>query len=322
LVILSFVILVVTLAHWITPTEGSFLHAIHVGMRKLFILPVVIGALWFNVRGALSTAAIASALYVPHIATQWAGQSHENINQIGEIAGLWIVALICGVLVEKEKAAQTEAVESHRGALMALVGSLDAREKETERHSLRVSAYAERLGREMGLKHQELRSLTRAALLHDIGKIGVRDQVLLKSGPLNDEEWQAMHHHPQIGSDILKQVPFLQDVADAVLSHHEHFDGSGYPRGLQGSEIPLSARVFSVVDAFDAMTAARVYRKSALDYEAACQVLRNESGHQFDPEVVRPFLSIPGEEWVFLAKAAETEGLPFSALGTALEDPA
>ena len=131
-----------------------------------------------------------------------------------------------------------------------------------------------------------------------------------------------MHHHPQIGSDILKQVPFLQDVADAVLSHHEHFDGSGYPKGMQGSEIPLSARVFSVVYAFDSMTAARVYRKSALDYEAACQVLRNESGLLLDPDVVRPFVCIPGEVCVLLAKAAETEGLPFSALGSALEFPA
>ncbi|NHZ73519.1 MAG: HD domain-containing protein [Nitrospirae bacterium] len=284
-----------------TPTGGAVLHGFHVAMRKLFLLPVVVAAIWFDRRGAFIAAGLATVVYLPHVVVQWSGQPGENLNQLGEIASLWLVAWIAGALVKREKSVRQELLATNRGALLALVSALDAREKETERHSLRVSAYAGRLGRELGLEGQELETLVIAALLHDVGKIGVKDEILLKAGPLSDEEWAIMQEHPSIGSQILCRIPGLQPVAEAVLSHHEHYDGSGYPEGLKGEEAARASRIFSVVDAFDAMTMKRPYRGETFDYGSACGILRQQSGKQFDPEVVTAFLEIPEEEWRQLA---------------------
>ncbi|MBI1865988.1 MAG: HD-GYP domain-containing protein, partial [Nitrospirae bacterium] len=138
--------------------------------------------------------------------------------------------------------------------------------------------------------------LGHGALLHDIGKIGVSDAILLKPGKLTPEEWVEMRKHPQIGFDILGGIEFLQPAAEIVLTHQERFDGTGYPRGLAGEKIPLGARIFSVVDTLDAMTSDRPYRK-ALAFERAFEEIRTYSGKQFDPEVVEAFFSIPSGEW-------------------------
>jgi putative nucleotidyltransferase with HDIG domain len=260
-----------------------------------------VAAIWFNLRGALLTASIATVLYLPHVLRHWSGQPAENLNQVGEIASIWLVAVIAGVLVNKEKAVRRQLLETTNGALLSLVGSLDAREKETEQHSLRVSAFAERLGRELGLGREQLETLVSAALLHDIGKIGVEDQILLKAGPLTEDEWQVMKQHPFIGFRILQSMPVLGKVAEAVLSHHERYDGAGYPRGLKGEQTPLAARIFAVVDAFDAMTMKRPYRGEPFDYDSACRILQQESGQQFDPKVVSAFLGVQEEEWHRLA---------------------
>jgi len=305
LLIIGLLLALVALSHWLIPTSSSALHAFHILLRKMFLLPVVVAAIWFNLRGALATAGFATVLYLPHVLWHWSGQSTENLNQIGEIASIWLVAVIAGVLVNRERTARLELLETTKGALQALVSALDAREEQTERHSLRVSAYANRLGREMGLKGKELETLTIAALLHDVGKIGVSDQILLKAGPLTSDEWEIMKQHPTIGTQILCRIPALIDVAKAVRSHHEHFDGSGYPEGLRGEQTPVAARIFAVVDAFDAMTMKRPYRGEALNYEAACQILRKRSSRQFDPESVEAFLGIPQEEWERLALTAD-----------------
>jgi putative two-component system response regulator len=138
--------------------------------------------------------------------------------------------------------------------------------------------------------------MQRGALLHDVGKIGVRDFVLHKPGRLTDEEWQEMRRHPVIGFEMLKDIAFLSGAAAIVRSHHEHFNGGGYPEGLSGQQIPLGARVFAVVDALDAMTSDRPYRK-AMPWEEAKEEILRHSGSQFDPAVVEAFL-VTFDDWV------------------------
>jgi putative nucleotidyltransferase with HDIG domain len=181
--------------------------------------------------------------------------------------------------------------ETYHGTLEALVTALDARDRETKGHSTRVTEYtldvAGRLGLQPGTAAWE--DLMRAALLHDVGKIGVSDYILHKPGPLTPEEWQEMRRHPVIGYEMLKGVRFLAEAAEIVYSHHERFDGKGYPRALAGDEIPLGARIFAVADTFDAMTSDRPYRR-ALPWEAARDEIVRHSGTQFDARVVEAFL--------------------------------
>ncbi len=189
-------LLVVMAAHWWTPTGPHYWHAIHLVLRKLFFVAVVLAAIWFNLRGALLAASVVTVLYLPHIFLQWRGQYGENINQIGELGTVWLTAVLSGVLVGVEKKALKELANTHEGALIALVSALDAREHSTQLHSLRVRAYAVRLGRELGMNEHDLTILGQAALLHDVGKIGVPDQILLKPNPLTEDEWRSMREHP------------------------------------------------------------------------------------------------------------------------------
>ena len=188
--------------------------------------------------------------------------------------------------------------ETYDGTLEALVTALDARDRETKGHSTRVTEYtldiAGRLGLQPGTPVWE--DLKRAALLHDVGKIGVSDFILHKPGPLTPEEWEEMRRHPVIGYEMLKGVRFLAGPTKIVYSHHERFDGKGYPRALAGDEIPLGSRIFAVADTFDAMTSDRPYRR-ALPWEAARDEIVRHSGTQFDPQAVEAFLQAY-EGWV------------------------
>lgn len=191
--------------------------------------------------------------------------------------------------------------QTNTRAMDALVHALDAREHETQAHSRRVAEYAVRLAREMGLSGTELDTVRQGALLHDIGKIGIPDNILLKPGRLTDAEWREMRRHPQIGYWILNGIDRLRPAAGIVLAHHERFDGTGYPRGLKGEEIPLGARIFSVADSLDAMTSDRPYQYRKT-YEEARDEIRNNSGLQFAPDVVHCFLRIPSIEWADIRK--------------------
>jgi response regulator RpfG family c-di-GMP phosphodiesterase len=186
--------------------------------------------------------------------------------------------------------------ETYQATLEALAASLDARERETGRHSQRVMRFTVTLARQMGVSEEKLQGIARGALLHDIGKIGVLDSILLKPGQLTELEWSEMRKHPQIGYEILKGIPFLEDAREIVLCHQERWDGGGYPRGLYGDERPLGARIFTVADTLDAMTSNRCYR-NALPYHVAREEITRCSGSQFDPQVVEAFLSIPEPEW-------------------------
>ncbi len=180
---------------------------------------------------------------------------------------------------------------TYQNTLLALVAALDAREHETSDHSLRVVSYTTAIGERLGIRGQELEEVGRGALLHDIGKIGVPDAVLLKPGKLNPDEWVEMRKHPEIGHQMIQAIPFLFTPAGIVLSHQERYDGGGYPRQLQGDEIPIGARIFAVADTVDAMTSDRPYRNGTSFGNAVSEIVRC-AGTQFDPEVVRAFADI------------------------------
>ena len=187
-----------------------------------------------------------------------------------------------------------EVESAYASTLYALVAALDAREHETSDHSQRVVRYTLAIADCLGVLDAERPDIARGALLHDIGKIGVPDAILLKPGPLLAEEWAEMRRHPQIGYTILQSIPFLQVPAKIVLSHQERWDGSGYPRHLAGEAIPLGARIFAIADAFDAITSDRPYRKGA-GVEEAREEIRSCSGTQFDPRCAEAFLAVDRE---------------------------
>jgi response regulator RpfG family c-di-GMP phosphodiesterase len=186
--------------------------------------------------------------------------------------------------------------ESYRMTLKALAAALETRDRETHGHSERVVSFSLRLGRELKLDEDQLRSLEFGALLHDIGKIGVPDAILHKPAQLCADEWVNMRRHPVHGQQILQGIEFLEGAARVVGQHHEKWDGTGYPRGLRAEEIDLNARIFAVADAFDAITSDRVYR-TGRSYEVAVGELEEFTGRQFDPKVVAAFRRIPREEW-------------------------
>jgi len=179
--------------------------------------------------------------------------------------------------------------EAYHGTLESLVAALDMRDQETRGHSTRVATHSLELARLLGMKEEdELGMIYRGALMHDVGKIGVPDAILLKPASLTEEEWVYMRKHPAMGYRILAQVPYLRPAARIVLAHHERWDGGGYPRGLKGEDIPLGARVFAISDSYDAIVSDRPYREGRTPEAALAEILRC-SGTQFDPKVVEAF---------------------------------
>ena len=206
--------------------------------------------------------------------------------------------------LEQKVREQTEVIRTVMGeinlayehTLAALIRALDAREKEVGSHSERVMAYASLLAEASGIDELGRSVLAKGALLHDIGKIGVSDNILLKPAKLDAAEWEIMRQHPAVGYEILTGIRYFAGAADLVLSHHERYDGAGYPNGLRGEAIPISARIFALVDTLDAMTSDRPYRK-ALSFQAVLDEVIRCSGRQFDPKLVEVFLRIPKEAW-------------------------
>jgi len=180
--------------------------------------------------------------------------------------------------------------------LDALLSLLEARDTETEGHSERVTAFTIVLASILGIDSACYPAIERGALLHDVGKVGIPDAILHKPGPLTPEEWQEMKKHPLIGYEMVSRIEFLRDSTPIILSHHEHYNGKGYPHGLKGDRIPLEARIFAVADALDTITSNRPYRHARSLAEAISEIKRCR-GEQFDPKVVDAFLSIPESHW-------------------------
>lgn len=286
--VIGLLIAAIMIWHGATPLTPGWMHAAHILLRKLFVVPILLAAIWFGMRGAIIAATVVSLVYLPYMLVAWSGRVAENMNQGGEVVTFWIVGLLAGWLATRERRALQRAADMSRDALKALVAALDAREHQTEQHSHRVAELAGRIGRRLRLDSRSLTVLREAAVLHDVGKIGVPDQVLLKPGPLTDEERRIMQRHAEMGYEILSAATHLREVAELVHAHHERFDGTGYPRGLAGQAIPLGARIFAIADVYDALTSDRPYR-NAMAHDEAMRLIDEQNGRAFDPDVVAAF---------------------------------
>jgi putative nucleotidyltransferase with HDIG domain len=229
------------------------------------------------------------------------GQNFANMQTLANQAA---IALERSILLSESRqqakqleAAYAELELTYDRTLTALMSALDARDRETEGHSLRVSRLTCLLGEEIGLSRQQLKALERGALLHDIGKIGITDTILHKPGTLTDEEWKTMRIHPDIGARIVEGIPFLQETLPIIQYHHERWDGSGYPLGLKNNDIPIPARIFAVADVFDALTSKRSYRNRS-SAEEAIKYIKEQAGILFDPMIVEALTRIPYKEFI------------------------
>jgi diguanylate cyclase (GGDEF)-like protein/putative nucleotidyltransferase with HDIG domain len=221
-----------------------------------------------------------------------------------EVSAQWITPLVLAPLyltyrtykvylgrIEDEQRHVREMADLHLATIEALALAIDAKDQTSQSHIRRVQLYAASVAKSMGMSDNDVQGVKTAALLHDIGKLAVPEHILSKPGPLTPEEFQKIRAHPKVGADIVSSVPFPYPVAPLILSHHERWDGKGYPTGLKGEEIPLGARILSVVDYFDALMAERPYHK-AMSFEAAIGLLKQESGKGLDPSVVKKFIEL------------------------------
>jgi len=204
------------------------------------------------------------------------------------------IAIDSASLFDDLQRSNVELIPAYDTTLEGWSKALDLRDKETEGHSQRVTDMTIKIARKMGVSDAELVHVRRGALLHDIGKMGVPDNILLKPGPLNDEEWKIMRKHPVYAFELLSSIAFLRPALDIPYYHHEKWDGTGYPRGLKEKQIPLSARIFALVDVYDALNSDRPYRL-AWPKEKIREHLLEQVGKHFDPKVVEVFFKINGQ---------------------------
>jgi cyclic di-GMP phosphodiesterase len=212
---------------------------------------------------------------------------------------------------EQLRQTMSDLERSYDITLEALGDALDLKDAETEGHSKRVTAYTIAMARAMGMSAERIRVIARGAFLHDIGKMAIPDAILRKPGALNEAETTIMREHCFRGYQMLKKIPFLAEAAEIVYAHQEHFNGSGYPRGLKAEEIPLGARLFAVADTLDAITSDRPYR-AAQSIAAAREEIRRHSGSQFDPAVVETFLKMPDSIWEDLRREINSHARKYS----------
>jgi len=210
-----------------------------------------------------------------------------------------------GELAELNRGLERLVQERTTTLLDGMVAVLDYRDTETQWHSRRVARFTRRIAEELGLEdEQQLDTIERGSLLHDIGKIGVRDAVLLKPGPLDSSEWGEMREHPRLGWALLQRIEFLREASEIVLQHQERFDGKGYPSGLKGEQIVVGARLFAVADTYDAITSDRPYRRAA-PHDAAVGEIRRVAGTQLDPVAVEAFCRVPESDWKAIRSEVE-----------------
>jgi putative two-component system response regulator len=254
------------------------LHCIQAGAEDYILKPFNLNRIQLSIRGALEKRRLRleNRAYQLHLEHQVAAQTAQLSNALAQLQ------------------------LTYDTTLRTLARALDAREKEVGSHSERVQNYSLFLAKVMGLGSAEQEDLAKGSLLHDIGKIGISDNILLKPAKLTEVEWQEMKKHPKLGRAIIEEIPFLQGAAQVIQAHHERYDGSGYPLGLQGEQIPLGARIFALADTLDAMTSDRPYRR-ALPFAAVQAEVEQCSGSQFDPEIAAAFLGVGQQQWEAVA---------------------
>lgn len=288
LLILLLLVLVSSL-HFFTGTLDPDLHAWHLFFRKLYFIPIIAAAAWFSLRGACLTGLAAIAVYAIHVKLNWPQDPMEQMDQLGEMASFAVLAVVSGKLVSMERKVREQAQrEKIRTVVAALTEALAARDPETGEHCRRVAEQAEKFAIYLGLPAEDCRDLYLAGLLHDVGKIGIRDDILLKPGSLNDDERQKIMAHPRIAEHILTPVGFHK-VVDYVATHHENVDGSGYPDGLSGEDIPYCGRILAIVDTYDALLSNRSYHHALENVAELRQIMESMAGKKIDKILLEQF---------------------------------
>ena len=305
-VVIGSLIAGIAVLHFLVPTGPPSWNWLHVLAQKLYYLPVLMGAYCFGMRGGLLTASAATVFFLAHFLTDRGVDPVRQAEQLGEIGSIWVIAAAAIFLFNRNRCALEETEKAHEETLSVLASSLELREHETALHSGRVRDYTLLLAERIGFGGGDIRDQLRTgAYFHDVGKIGLPDSILLKGEALGEEEWKAVRLHPQSGAALIGKTSFLDDAREMVRSHHEKFDGTGYPAGLAGERIPAGARIFAVADVLDALTTVRPYRP-ALSFREAADHIAAGRGTHFDPAVVNAFLEIPFSEW---AEAARRNGV-------------
>ena len=215
----------------------------------------------------------------------------ESVTFLKVLADQAVLAINNAHLFDDLQRSNLALASAYEATLEGWVRALDLRDRETAGHTRRVTELTLRLARKMGIGGEQLVHIRRGALLHDIGKLGISDTILFKPSKLTEEELTLMNQHPALGYELLSPIPFLQPALDIVYCHHERWDGSGYPRGLKGEEIPLAARIFAVVDVWDALVADRMFRRGTPRNEAVAYI-KDQAGKAFDAQVVDAFLAL------------------------------
>jgi len=296
----------VTVALYSLPEKSSEWIRSREMIRKLYLFPILLSAMWFGARGAASSTIFATLVCGGLAGNAWPAEVSSQVERVGEVAVFWLVGALSASFFEQQRRFVGQIEVANDNTLLALAAALDVREHNTGVHSQRVADYTLRLAREVGVRDKDtLDAFWRGALLHDVGKIGIPDKVLLKPGPLSDEEWVVMRNHPEVGARMLRKIEFLRGPSEIVLSHHERYDGAGYPRKLKGDEIPLGARLFAVIDVYDALTTDRAYHTARSHTDALIKI-REKSDTHLDPAVVAAFAKIPFEELREIAKKNQT----------------
>jgi len=278
-------VLILTIGHFATGRETHDLHVIHIILAGMYIVPIIAACLWFGLRGGLAVTAGVSAAYFAHIRSSWPDQPMVNANQYAMIAVYWVIAAVAGALVEVEKRERARRLRAERDAIIESMASLSNalrfKDDYTRRHSEHVSRLAARIGVHLGLPGWQVDLVRWAGLLHDIGKIGIKDDILLKPDELTPQEWDSIRQHPIIAAEILRPIRGADEIASIVLAHHECPDGSGYPAGLKGEEIPIEASIVRAADVFASLVEDRPY-KPARTVEQAMAVLDSMAGTRLD----------------------------------------
>ena len=278
----------------------------------IFIAPAVFMAAAYGFRAGAAIALLTAATgTLPLFINGWDNYYARTLVVLAVATMLcaYIPARVRRALLNEYETRRRQQEESYVATIGALAAALDAKDRYTEAHSRETAELAVNVGKRLGLQGEQLRLLEYGALLHDIGKIGIPGYILQKPGPLTPEEFAIMREHPVIGERILASVPFLAPLGPIVRAEHERWNGTGYPDGLKGEEIPIEARIIHTCDAFHAMASDRSYRK-ALPSDEIVAELRKEAGHQFDPRVVDVMLELIEHEPPHITAAAQASGQP------------